>query len=217
VAVSPGLSLVAPQALATQSVSALQAGLTTSIGEFPALPAVGDEIREIHALVGGKTLLDASFVRAALDRELAAVPYEIVHLASHAQFGDDLDSTFLLTFDGRMRFAELGELVQRAQFRERPLELLTLSACQTAAGDERAALGLAGLAVQSGARSTLASLWSVNDPATARLMMAFYRSLLKRGTSRAEAIRRAQRELLGTATYRHPAYWSPFLLIGSWR
>jgi CHAT domain-containing protein len=94
--------------------------------------------------------------------------------------------------------------------------LLTLSACQTAAGDDRAALGLAGVAVKSGARSALATLWAINDQASAMLVTEFYRQLLKENVSKAQALQRAQNALMQNVRYRHPGYWSPFLLIGNW-
>jgi CHAT domain-containing protein len=97
-----------------------------------------------------------------------------------------------------------------------PLELLVLSACQTASGDERAALGLAGVAVRSGARSTVATLWSVSDEAAAALMIQFYQELTQPGMTKAEALRRAQISLLKQPKFRPPFYWSPFVLVGNW-
>ncbi|MFP6640671.1 MAG: CHAT domain-containing protein, partial [Myxococcota bacterium] len=102
------------------------------------------------------------------------------------------------------------------RFRDQSLELLTLSACETAQGDQLAALGLSGVAVQAGARSALGTLWSVDDPATALLVGVFYQALLEPGVSKAEALRRSQRALLKDFRYRHPAYWAPFQMIGSW-
>ena len=96
------------------------------------------------------------------------------------------------------------------------MELLTLSACQTAAGDDRAALGLAGVAVKAGARSALATLWFINDRSSAQLVEEFYRQLLDPQISKAQALRRAQLVLLDDRRYRHPSYWSPFLIIGNW-
>jgi CHAT domain-containing protein len=92
-----------------------------------------------------------------------------------------------------------------------------LSACQTAVGDERAALGLAGVAVKAGARSALASLWFINDESTALLVAEFYRQLALPANDKADALRGAQLTLLNDERYRHPAYWAPFLLIGNWR
>jgi CHAT domain-containing protein len=94
--------------------------------------------------------------------------------------------------------------------------LLVLSACQTAVGDEQAALGLAGVAVKAGARSALASLWFVNDAGTSQLMAEFYRQLRKPGVSKAQALQAAQIGTLRDRRYRHPGYWAPFLLIGNW-
>ena len=110
----------------------------------------------------------------------------------------------------------LGDYVGLFKFRDTPLELLTLSACETAQGDERAALGLSGIAIKAGARSALGTLWVVNDEAAAQLVIAFYRQLQDESVSRALALQRAQLELLGTLAYEHPSYWSPFLLISSW-
>ena len=122
----------------------------------------------------------------------------------------------MLTWDTRLSMDRLAALVARTRLRtERPLELLVLSACQTAAGDERAALGLAGVALQAGARSAVATLWSVNDEAAARIIQRFYAELAA-GASRAKALQRAQQSLIETTAFRHPAYWSPFLLISSW-
>ncbi len=122
----------------------------------------------------------------------------------------------MLTYDDRLTMDELARLVAVSELREESLELLTLSACRTAAGDDRAALGLAGVAVRAGARSALATLWYISDEASAELVTAFYRELRKPGVPRAEALRRAQLGFLKDPSFRHPGYWSPFLLIGSW-
>jgi CHAT domain-containing protein len=111
---------------------------------------------------------------------------------------------------------QLSALVSTTRFRERGLELLTLSACQTAAGDDRAALGLAGVALRAGARSALATLWSVNDEVAAELLSVFYTGLGDASVSRASALQKAQIKVLRTQSYEHPIYWSPYLLISSW-
>ncbi|HBY76662.1 MAG TPA: hypothetical protein DEG47_06595, partial [Cyanobacteria bacterium UBA11148] len=94
--------------------------------------------------------------------------------------------------------------------------LLVLSACQTAAGDNRAALGLAGVAVRSGARSTLATLWSVDDQSTSFFMVEFYKILTQSSVTKAQALRHAQLILLEQPRFRHPYYWAPFVLVGNW-
>ena len=100
--------------------------------------------------------------------------------------------------------------------RDNPIELLTLSACQTALGDERAALGLAGVAIKTGAQSVLASLWFVNDESTTLLMQEFYRQLQKPDMTKAKALQQAQIKVATEQRFRHPAYWAAFLLIGNW-
>jgi CHAT domain-containing protein len=112
--------------------------------------------------------------------------------------------------------AQLAQMVGRLRFREQPLELLTLSACETARGDDRAALGLAGVAIQAGARSALASLWLVADEAAAVLMETFYQRLQDPTVSRARALQQAQRMLLQHPRYADPFFWAPFLLINNW-
>jgi CHAT domain-containing protein len=107
-------------------------------------------------------------------------------------------------------------MVLRGPFRAQPIEPLTLSACETAQGDERAALGLAGVAIQAGARSAVATLWRVADEAAARLMQAFYQQLRTPGVSRARALQQAQLALLHDPQYAEPFFWVPFLLINNW-
>ena len=98
----------------------------------------------------------------------------------------------------------------------RPVDLLVLSACETATGDRKSALGLAGIAVRGGARSTIASLWAVSDEATVALMTNFYQELAKGNITKAEALRRAQQAILNTEQFSHPFYWSAFILVGNW-
>ncbi|HUR59944.1 MAG TPA: CHAT domain-containing protein, partial [Opitutaceae bacterium] len=110
----------------------------------------------------------------------------------------------------------LRRAIAAGKLREEPLELLVLSACHTASGDERAALGLAGVALASGARSALASLWAVSDESTAFLMTRFYEYLARDGMTKAAALRQAQLDLSREDRFSHPAYWAAFLLIGNW-
>jgi CHAT domain-containing protein len=139
-----------------------------------------------------------------------------VHIASHAEFEPDVNDTFLLTHEGRMSMNQLADYVGLFRFRETPLELIMLSACETAQGDEQAALGLAGIAVKAGARSAVGTLWKVNDIAASELVAAFYERLRGPAISRAAALQDAQRKLLADWRYRHPGYWSAFVLISDW-
>jgi CHAT domain-containing protein len=215
-ATTPGLALTDPGGMQKQDIDALLAGLSESVQGFPPLPNVPLELDEAHAVLGGALLEDRAFSGTNLHRELEAEPYTVVHLASHAQFKGNSEDTFLLTWESRLNLDSLEDLVGLGEFRQRPVELLVLSACQTAVGDEQAALGLAGVAVKAGARSALASLWFVNDAGTSRLMSEFYRQLRQPGVSKAEALQAAQIDTLRDRRYRHPGYWAPFLLIGNW-
>ena len=183
---------------------------------FPALPSVESEIAAIEQAIGGKVLADSDFLISSVEQELRSTPYNVVHVASHGEFNSDPARSFVLTYDDRMNMNQLEEYVKFGQFREDPLELLTLSACQTAAGDDRAALGLPGIAVKAGAHSALATLWFINDSATAQLVTDVYRNLQEGNVSKAKALQMAQISFLSDRRYRHPSYWSPFLLIGNW-
>ena len=216
IAVAPGLSLVAPQALAQQQIKVLTGGITESHQGFSALPGVETEVNRIAAKVRSKIFLNQNFTQSNLQKQIQTTAFPIVHLATHGQFSSNPEETFILTWDDKVKVKEFENLLRfREQRNTTPIELLVLSACQTAAGDKRAALGLAGVAVRSGARSTLATLWSVKDESTAELMTEFYQ-LLAQGMSKSEALRTAQLKLLKQPQYNHPFYWAPFILVGNW-
>jgi CHAT domain-containing protein len=216
VAIVPGLSLVEPRPLRREGALSLSAGLTRAVQGFPALVGVDRELAALREHFEATELLDERFVEAAFAAQLSGHSFDVVHVASHGVFAGRAAESYIVTFDGRLALERLSGLVSGTRLRERPVELLVLSACDTAVGDERAALGLAGVAVRAGARSALATLWPVNDRASARLIAEFYRQLAGPGVSRARALQRAQLDLLATREYRHPAFWSPFLLISNW-
>ena len=216
VAVTPSLNLTDPRPLTAQPMQAVLSGMSVESQGFAALPSVEDELDQLGKLLGSAAFRNADFSVSRLEKVLSQAPANLVHIASHGQFSSNPSDTFLLTFDGKLTIDRLREAIAAGKLREEPLELLTLSACQTAAGDERSALGLAGVAIRAGARSALASLWFVNDESTSRLIVEFYGNLAKPGTSKAEAMRRAQFALMQDERYAHPAYWAPFLIIGNW-
>jgi CHAT domain-containing protein len=216
VAVTPGLTLTDPRPIDTKAARGLVAGVSEAVQGFPPLENVPAEVEEVSDAFPGVTLLNRDFVVERFEEALAANPMSVVHVASHGEFNGDADKSFVLAYDEKIPMNRLASIVGRTRLRtEAPLELLVLSACQTAAGDDRAALGLAGVALRSGARSALATLWSVNDAAAAELIERFYAELAS-GASRAKALQRAQLQLLSQRALSHPAYWSPFLLISSW-
>jgi CHAT domain-containing protein len=141
----------------------------------------------------------------------------IVHLATHGQFSSDPQKTFLLTASGSIKVDDLGSLFRtRGLNRTDEIELLVLSACETASGDNRAALGIAGTTVRAGARSAIASLWSLDDESSVEMMKQFYQHLSQGNISRAEALRLAQTSLMQNPQYSYPRYWAPFILLGNW-
>jgi CHAT domain-containing protein len=216
VAIVPALTLTEPRAIERENLRSLLAGLTEAVHGFPALENVESEIDAIETILSAdEALMDEGFVTGAVASALSDEDFGIVHIASHGRFESESADSFLLTYDGELGMDRLATLIGRRRFSESPVELLTLSACETAVGDERSALGLAGVAVRAGARSALATLWTVNDQAASELIAEFYRQLVE-GASRAEALRRAQLSLLASRPYRHPGYWSPFVLISNW-
>jgi CHAT domain-containing protein len=216
VATTPGLTLTDPRPLPRENVQLLMAGLTESVQGFPPLPDVSSEITNLDELYDGAVLQNSSFTLSNVEQELSDTPYSIVHVASHGKFQSDVRNTFLLTYDGKLSMDSLEGYMASTTYREQPVELLTLSACQTAVGDDKAALGLGGVAVKAGARSAVATLWYINDQASSLLISEFYKNLKEPGVSKAEALQQAQITLLNDPRYHHPSYWGPFLLIGNW-
>ena len=217
VALSPGLQLMATRSLHQKHISAIVGGISQSRAGFSALPAVESEVKQISKSVSSSLLLNQKFTSQALAERVKSSSAGIVHLATHGQFSSRLEDTFLLTWDGEVNVKELSELLKnRGKDPSKAIELLVLSACDTAAGDDRAVLGLAGLAVKSGARSTIATLWPVKDRAAAMLMTRFYDQLRQPKITKAEALRQAQISLIRQTDFHEPFFWSGFVLIGNW-
>ena len=216
IATTPGLSLTDPKPVDRTRMRVLLSGVSKGVQGAPPLAYVREEVGALHDLLGGEALLDENFESKRLERALAEESFGIVHVASHGEFHGDSAQSFLLAWDGKVSMDALGRAIGAHPFREVPLELLTLSACKTAEGDDRAALGFAGVAVRTGARSVLGTLWQVNDQAAADLVVNFYRQLANPDVSRAEALRAAQLAQLHDEPHSHPAFWAAFVLIGSW-
>ncbi len=214
-ATTPGLIVTDLVPFRNREAKILLGGITQPVQGFSSLPGVDHELKGISKIMDSQLLMDEDFDPKALQETLQLSPYSIVHIASHGQFDNDPANTFLLTHNDRLTLDRLEYLMGISNFRQEPVALLTLSACQTAVGDDRAALGLAGVAVKSGARSALASLWFINDTATSMMVVDFYRHL-SYDTSKANALQQAQKAMIRSADYHHPAYWAPFLLIGNW-
>lgn len=180
------------------------------------------ELAAIAKEFGADVLAEDDFSAEALSGEIARRPYNIVHIATHAEFGATPADNFILTTGGRLDVTQLEATMRaRAVQTDAPVSLLTLSACNTAAAlggeaAERAPLGLAGVGFRAGARSVLASLWPAEDLATSALIAKFYQEL-NGGAGRAEALRRAQAALIADPVTEDPFQWANFILIGDWR
>lgn len=217
VAITPSLQLVQPRAIQSEKLQVLTGALSEAREDFGALPNVEYEIAQIQAKIPTQVLFNDSFTASSFQTAMTNNAQPIVHLATHGQFSSDKDETFLLTWDGRLDIDALNKILQGTTLDRQIVELLIMSACQTATGDKQAALGLAGMAIRAGARSTIATLWRVSDEATALLMDKLYEVLSSQQVSRAEALRQAQLSILNDPTFDgHPYYWAPFILVGSW-
>ena len=239
----------------SQQWKGLGFGVSKGHEDFPDLPAVPDELRGIiyeenasmadreEGRIPGKIMLDDAFTEETL-RQALQQRFPVVHIASHFYFdpNSDLDSFLLLGDGGRLSLQK----VKTSNKLFDGIELLTLSACDTATSDVttngKEVDGLAEIAQRQGAKAVIASLWPVADDSTALLMQIFY--ALKRQQpemSKAEALRKAQLKLLQcqdelsglseqdrillsyiqpgseSGCYSHPHYWAPFILIGNWR
>jgi CHAT domain-containing protein/tetratricopeptide (TPR) repeat protein len=235
----------------TQSKTVREPNGTRDI-PFGALPAVKTELASIvknenspGGVLPGRILLDADFNEAQLKKELVK-GYKVIHIASHFSLhAGDATNSFLLLGDGTA--LTVSEMKTNDQITFDEVELLTLSACQTAMiekdGTGKEVEGFGYVAQRKGAKAILATLWSVADESTQLLMSEFYR-LRKTDPklTKAAALQLAQQAMLEgklshspTATpptrgltpkpeagtkssqYAHPYYWSPFVLIGNWR
>lgn len=218
IALTPGLQLLPPQTLLEQNTNVLVGAISKAHQGLPALPGVEREIETISDLLPTTAFLNEDFIFEKLKEEfLQNRNFPIIHLATHGQFSSDVSETYLVGWDEPLQIQDFQVLLREQLPQvQQPIELLVLSACQTAEGDNRAALGLAGLAVRSGAKSTLATLWAVNDASTSTLISDFYQQLAQNKISKSYALRKAQINMISSDDFSHPYYWAPFVLVGNW-
>jgi CHAT domain-containing protein len=183
--------------------------------KFEPLPNVVGELQQIGSVVPSELLLNPQFTEANLQQQINSGAFSTVHIATHGKFSSDPEETFILAHNQLLKSNDLNNLLRiNSQSSSSTIELLVLSACETAQGDNRATLGLAGIAVRAGARSTLSTLWQVSDRSTAELMGQFYKELTKPDVAKAEALHQAQ--LAVFKQYKAPFYWAPYVLVGNW-
>jgi CHAT domain-containing protein len=243
IANNPSLSLVEPTRLNASNLRVIAFGLTKpSIVQgssnhkfFEALSNVRLEIERILKTIPGKGIYDEQFTSKRLEQELQNNDFPIIHLATHGRFGIDARETFLVMGKGNNKRKSIKDpktrtdkyneklspdhlyQIIRSNPRGKSVELLALTACETAAGSDRDALGIAGISLQAGAKSAVASLWQVDDLATADIITKFYQNL-RNGTSRAKALQQAQISWLSEhkKESNHPGYWAALILVGNW-
>jgi len=214
-------------------------------GQAP-LPAVAVEVPTLATtLWSGQPLLDEAATLDNLKNFSQRQPFGIVHLATHAKFrSGNVRNSYIQLWDRRLHLGELRQLSRDLGWSQpQGIELLVLSACQTALGNREAELGFSGLALQSGVKTALGSLWYVGDEASLGLMTGFYREL-QTAPIKTEALRQAQLALLrgqvrlesgalrlsenlriplppelanrGNQSFAHPYFWSAYTMIGNW-
>ncbi|MEQ8995666.1 MAG: CHAT domain-containing protein [Coleofasciculus sp. B1-GNL1-01] len=228
VALTPGLQLLEPKPLSRENFRGLIAGTTNAPSfeqeGFSTLDNVANELAGIQQQITLNQILEnQDFVKENIRNQINMASFNLVHIATHGKFSSNPQQTFLLDWSGRINVQDLDSLLRTNEPNHTSaIELLVLSACETATGDKRAALGLAGIAVRAGARSTLATLWQVNDASTAEFMQRFYQQLKEPQLSKAEALRQTQIAFLTEypdnpdKDYLRPYHWAPFILIGNW-
>ncbi len=231
VALAPSLQLIDSRPIKREKLKVLAAGVSEQVeiqGEiFPPLGNVPQELDQIKtAFPASQKLLNKEFTTASIKSQLQS-NFPVIHLATHGLFSSDPKKTFIVTGDRNIINVDQLSRLLGSENAFQP-ELIVLSACETATGDERAILGLAGVAIRSGTRSTLATLWSVGDASTAKLMGQFYRELENPEISKVHALQNAQLSLLKSLRSNptlpelkqlppHPYYWASYVLVGNWR
>jgi filamentous hemagglutinin family protein len=238
VGLMPSLSLTDTRYVDVKNSSVLAMG-ASEFTDLNSLPFVPLELSVIaDQLWQGKLFVNETFTLSNLESARSSKSYGIIHLATHAEYQpSEPNNSYIQLWDSKLRLEQL----RRIGLNKPPVELLVLSACRTAVGDENAELGFAGLAAQAGAKSVLGSLWYVRDEGTMGLMTEFY-GQLKQAPIKAEALRRSQLamlrgdvrlsggklvtnygsfplppqlEQLGDTNFRHPYFWSAFTMVGN--
>jgi CHAT domain-containing protein len=192
---------------------------------FTRLPFSREEASAIASLAPGKNVLEAVDFEASRSNVLSGTlaDYRIVHFATHGVLDNERPSLSGLVLslvdrsggrqDGYLRLSDIYNMRLDA-------DLVVLSACQTALGKEVRGEGLIGLTrafMYAGAPRVVASLWQVNDLATAELMKHFYAGMLQRGLRPAAALRAAQLRMAEDRRWSSPYFWAGFVLEGDWR
>jgi CHAT domain-containing protein len=211
-----------PRLMTSNQMKVLIAGIDQDAPAFKpnglnSLPGVAEEIRAVRDIFRNNITLQNTGFNASALKQSAQRGYPVMHIATHGVFTGDPDKTVLFAWDKPISVRQVQEVFQTAArtASESNLELLVLTGCELARGDWEAGLGLAGIGIQAGARSTLASLWKVDDTATTQFVQAFYKAVIT-GKTKTEALQFAQQDLRASTKFSHPYYWGGWVLLGSW-
>ena len=235
--IMPSFSLTDTRYRNIKTASVLAMGASKFTEQIP-LAAVPSELEAIVKTRSGATFLNEAFTLENLKTQRRQQSFSILHLATHGEFkSGDPSNSYIQLWDSKLRMDQLGQL----QLSNPPVDLLVLSACRTAVGDDQAELGFAGFAIQAGVKSVLASLWYVSDNGTLGLMTEFYQQL-QTAPIKSEALRRSQIAMIngkvrleggqlrgsrgstalppelassGNISLSHPYYWAAFTMIGN--
>jgi CHAT domain-containing protein len=233
IATTPSLKLSDSKPLSRRNLRVLALGLSQKAEingkSFRALDGVTREVEGVVEKIPGKKLVNELLTQTNLKQKLKQEVYSILHIATHGKFGTDPENTFIVMGkedkdkgDNQiLKFNELDRLIRETSRNREPLEILTLTACETATGNNRSALGLAGIAVQAGAKTAIASLWSLGDEVAVIFANDFYEKLISNPKmGKAEILQSVQKSFLQEGTdakqYNHPGYWAPLVMIGNW-
>ncbi|MBW4695616.1 MAG: CHAT domain-containing protein [Lyngbya sp. HA4199-MV5] len=232
VAIAPRLRLQAAERFPAKKLNVLAVGLSDKPAVefqgrlkgrfFPKLPYVEKELKTIELSGQGRlsvlSLLNEQFTQDQFQQAINTTSIQILHLATHGEFSSRPERTFLLSADKHViNVTELERIFrERNQNQARTIDLLVLSACETATSDQRATLGISGVAVRAGARGAIASLWTLDDKVSADFTKILYEKLIDPKLTKVQALREAQLELARVAGYQHPRYWAPYIFVGNW-
>lgn len=221
VAIAPRLQVFTPSpSPAALSVSIGGVGIEQTIDgtEFPPIVKLQEEIDRIAQSVAiGTPLMNQAFTIENIQQQLQTGEFSAIHWKTHGTFSSDPAETYVVAYQERIAANTLSDLIQLgSRSGVRPLELLVLSACETASGDNRAVLGLAGLAARTGTRSVLSTLWVAQDIPNTEFMARFYEAIAQPGTTKAKAVRQAQLALIQNSGQTTPHIWANYVLIGNW-
>ena len=180
------------------------------------LPSVEKEIGELANDKTSKVLLNRQFTTATFKENLETGDFDKVHIASHGFFGNNAKDSFILAYDEVLSLEAFEGSLSSTLLKQKPIDLLTLSACQTAQGNDRLLLGFSGMAIKSNVKSALGSLWPIDDEGAMEFMKLFYTGI-NQPLEKAQALKAAQVAMIKSVKFKHPYYWSPFILTGSWQ